>query len=94
MSDAHAVEHHAAAPEEPLFSNAELREFVKDDVNAGGNIGKMLSILFIYTLFAMSFVGYWTYSSVQEEVSNRSTIHAQPDAHEPPAQAESVEHPK
>ncbi len=90
MSDAHAVEHHAAASEEPLFTNGELREFAKDDITAGGNIGRMLSILFIYTLFAMTFVGYWTYSSVSDEVSNRRPLHAQPEAHETHVQAEAA----
>ena len=91
MSDAHVVEHAAIASSEPFFTNAEMREFVKDDVTAGGNIGKMLSILFIYTLFAMTFVGYWTFNSVSEEVSNRRPMHAEPEAHEPPAAEKVVE---
>lgn len=45
---------------EPLFSNADLREFESDDVAAGRIICKMLSILFIYTLIAMSIVSLWT----------------------------------
>ncbi|MGZ0172283.1 MAG: hypothetical protein ACKVHE_22305 [Planctomycetales bacterium] len=53
----------AAAPAEtpePLFSNADLREFESEDVAAGRIICKMLSILFIYTLIAMSIVSFWT----------------------------------
>lgn len=45
---------------EPLFSNADLREFESEDVAAGQIICKMLSILFIYTLVAMSIVSIWT----------------------------------
>lgn len=45
---------------EPLFSNADLREFESDDSAAGQIICKMLSILFIYTLIAMSIVSIWT----------------------------------
>lgn len=91
MSDAHAVEHPVAVASDALFTNGELREFVKEDISAGRAICQMLSILFIYTLFAMSFVGYWTYSSVVEEVSNRSTIHAPAETHEPATKAEAVE---
>ena len=50
----------AAESSEPLFSNADLREFESDDVAAGRIICKMLSILFIYTLIAMSIVSVWT----------------------------------
>ena len=45
---------------EPLFSKADLREFEADDVLAGQIICKMLSLLFIYTLIAMSIVSIWT----------------------------------
>ena len=53
----------AAAPAEtpePLFSNADLREFESEDVLAGQIICKMLSILFIYALIAMTIVSFWT----------------------------------
>ncbi len=74
MSDAHVEGHGtAAASTEPLFNNAELREFANDDVVAGRAIGKMLSLLFIYTLFAMSIVAAWTMNSVNREIENRST---------------------
>ena len=45
---------------EPLFSKADLREFEAEDVLAGQIICKMLSLLFIYTLIAMSIVSIWT----------------------------------
>lgn len=46
-----------------LFDQAELRQFEADDVEAGRAIGKMLSILFIYTVIAMSLVSLWTVAS-------------------------------
>ena len=64
MSDAHAHETPAsAAASGELFDKQELLEFTEDDVTAGRNIGKMLSILFIYTLIAMSIASTWTYFS-------------------------------
>lgn len=55
-----------ATPEKPLFSAVEVEQFEADDVIAGSAIGKMLSILFLYTVLAMSFVAWWTYSSLQD----------------------------
>ena len=55
MSDGHGHESAHATPEAP-FTNAEIRELHADDVVAGRQIGKMLSILFVYTLIAMSIV--------------------------------------
>lgn len=52
----------AAASDDPLFTPVELEQFEADDVVAGSAIGKMLSILFLYTVLVMSFVGYWTYA--------------------------------
>ncbi len=52
---------------EQLFTNNELREFEADDAVAGRAIGKMLSILFIYTVIAMSVVVFWTFNSVGNE---------------------------
>ncbi len=54
----------AVPPEKPLFSAVEIEQFEADDVVAGSAIGKMLSILFLYTVFAMAFVTWWTHSSV------------------------------
>lgn len=47
------------APEEP-FSDADKNGFENDDILAGQAITKMLSVLFIYTLIAMSIVSLWT----------------------------------
>ena len=58
---------HAAAVPEPaaeLFSPVEIEQFGVDDVAAGGAIGKLLSALFLYTVFAMGIAGWWTYSSI------------------------------
>lgn len=64
MSESAHVEHAAPASTEELFSNAELRQFTEDDSTAGRVIGKMLSLLFIYTLIAMSIATWWTVSSI------------------------------
>ena len=61
---------HAAAPTEhaaELFSQVEIEQFGADDVTAGGAIGKMLSALFLYTVFAMGIAGWWTYSSIKAD---------------------------
>ena len=67
MSD--TASHVAAAPEHAaeLFSQAEIEQFGADDVTAGGAIGKMLSALFLYTVFAMGIAGWWTYSSINAD---------------------------
>lgn len=46
--------------ETSLFSGDELLEFAADDAEAGRRIGKILSVLFIYTLLAMSVAVWWT----------------------------------
>jgi hypothetical protein len=57
----------SATPEDkPLFTPVEVQQFEADDVVAGSAIGKMLSLLFLYTVLAMSFVAWWTFSSVSE----------------------------
>ncbi len=50
--------------ESPLFSAVEIEQFDADDVVAGSAIGKMLTVLFCYTVLAMAFVSWWTYSSI------------------------------
>lgn len=51
--------------EEPsLFDAEELRQFATDDATAGGQIGKILAALFIYTVFAMSIAIWWTFRTV------------------------------
>ncbi len=56
----------AVPSEKPLFTAVEIEQFEADDVVAGSAIGKMLSILFLYTVFAMTFVAWWTYSSLSD----------------------------
>ena len=50
-------------PENP-FEREELAQFDADDVIAGKAIGIMLSLFFLYTMIAMSIVGYWTFSEI------------------------------
>lgn len=50
-----------AASDAPLFSQAELREFDADDVEAGKNLCKMLSLFFFYTVIVMGLSTYVTY---------------------------------
>lgn len=61
-----AVPHAEAHPtaDAPLFSAAELREFDADDVEAGKNICKMLSLFFFYTVIVMGLSTYVTYTWV------------------------------
>ncbi len=65
MSDAHAPE--AAAASHELFEKHELQEFVTDDQEAGRAICKLLSVLFIYTLIAMSIAAGWTYFAILQD---------------------------
>ena len=39
-------------------------KFDADDVVAGKAIGVMLSLFFLYTMIAMSIVGYWTFRTI------------------------------
>ena len=63
------TDHDTAAPlmeahaptDAPLFSSAELREFDADDVEAGKNICKMLSLFFFYTVIVMGISTLVTY---------------------------------
>ena len=63
------TDHDTAAPpaedhpatDAPLFSPAELREFDADDVEAGKNLCKMLSLFFFYTVIVMGLSTYVTY---------------------------------
>lgn len=58
---------HSAAPaasetaDQPLFTPAEIREFDADDVEAGKNLCKMLSLFFFYTVIVMGLSTYVTY---------------------------------
>lgn len=53
-------------PEEP-FDSRDIEQFAADDVEAGRAIGKMLSLLFVYTVIAMSIVVWWTYTTVWQK---------------------------
>jgi len=64
---------HAPAPavvdapvDAPLFTAAEVREFDADDVEAGKNLCKMLSLFFFYTVIVMGLSTYITYRWVVE----------------------------
>ena len=64
---------HAAAPVAPHahpgaseddavdFAREELHQFESDDFEAGSNIGRMLSMFFLYTVFVMGISAYVTY---------------------------------
>lgn len=52
---------------EPQFTVAEVEQLAHDDEVAGRAIGKMLSALFLYTVFAMIIVVSWTYLSVRSD---------------------------
>ncbi len=54
-----------------VFTPLEKEQFDEDDVTAGRAIGKMLSLLFLYTVIAMSLVSWWTFSAVSDR-SNES----------------------
>lgn len=59
-----------------LFSSQEIQQFGVDDVTAGGAIGKMLSALFLYTVFAMGIAGWWTYSSIIADKAAAESQHS------------------
>lgn len=65
MSDSAPVaSSEAPSDADALFTPTEIEQFEADDVVAGSAIGKMLSILFLYTVLAMALVSWWTFSSV------------------------------
>lgn len=45
------------------FDREELVQFDQADRQAGGAIGKMLALFFLYTVIVMSIVAWWTYTS-------------------------------
>lgn len=61
----------APATDQELFSRDDLKQFAADDVVAGSAIGKMLSLFFLYTVFAMSLVAWWTFSDTAERAAER-----------------------
>jgi hypothetical protein len=52
---------HADADQEHLFNREELKQFGADDVEAGKNICKMLSLFFFYTVIVMALSTYITW---------------------------------
>lgn len=52
---------HPASAEEHLFNREELKQFGADDVEAGQNICKMLSLFFFYTVIVMALSTYITW---------------------------------
>ena len=82
MSDHASHETASAASDASLFTAVEVEQFGADDVQAGGDIGKMLSALFLYTVIAMSIASWWTWSSIREAQAKHSA----------PASAESHDH--
>ena len=57
---------HADKPEaSPAdFEKSEVEMFDRDDVTAGSAIGRMLAIIFLYTIAAMGIAAWWTYKSL------------------------------
>jgi hypothetical protein len=43
------------------FAREEVHQFDNDDYEAGSNIGKMLSLFFLYTVLVMAISAYVTY---------------------------------
>jgi hypothetical protein len=43
------------------FQREDLEHFDSEDTTAGSAIGKMLAVIFLYTIFAMSLAAWWTY---------------------------------
>ena len=58
------------------FTVVQCEQFAADDVVAGSAIGKMLSILFLYTVFAMTFVAWWTFSQNSSSPEKNPTVQA------------------
>lgn len=52
MSEHATAEHPAPAPQ-TLFTSEELQQFAADDAEAGGAIGRMLTMFFFYTVIVM-----------------------------------------
>ena len=68
----------AATADQPLFTQVEVEQFEADDVQAGAAIGKMLSVLFLYTVLVMSFVAWWTVSSNAAESAAAESTTTEP----------------
>ena len=46
------------------FDRDDIKQFEADDIETGKSIGKMVSLLFIYTVIVMSLAGYLTWSKI------------------------------
>ena len=68
MSETTATKH--PEPAEPavnpdeVFDRVQLKHFDAEDGHAGGVIGKMLSLFFLYTVIVMALVAIWTFAVV------------------------------
>ncbi len=60
------TEEHQAAPFDDHFSPVDIDHFSDDDTVAGGAIGKMLALFFLYTIIGLSISAWWSYSSIGE----------------------------
>ena len=67
-----ALGHPLVAADQPLFAPEEILQFDADDTAAGKAIGEMLSILFLYTVFAMSIATLATYTWIRNASSPTS----------------------
>ena len=54
------------AATEPPFDREQIAEFDQEDRQAGGAIGKMLALFFLYTVIVMTFVAWWTIRSISD----------------------------
>jgi hypothetical protein len=61
MESATHTDRPATPADSALFTPAEIREFDADDVEAGKNICKMLSLFFFYTVIVMGLSTLVTY---------------------------------
>lgn len=64
QADFTAEANHVPDAPVPLFEEDELKEFDRDDVEAGRNICKMLSLFFFYTVIVMGLSTLVTYKWV------------------------------
>ena len=90
MSDTATAAATTAELEADLFSPVEIEQFGADDVTAGAAIGKMLSALFLYTVFAMGIAGWWTYSSI---IADKSAAESKQSDHGHVAEHHQGTHP-
>jgi hypothetical protein len=78
-TQATAEPHAPGEDTQPLFTAVEVEEFGADDVTAGKAIGQMLSLLFLYTVIAMSLVSWWTYRTVSASSPGPQPAEAAPE---------------